>query len=134
MRMAVSPLDDRERYEVPPPELYWYRAKCVNVVDGDTMDLVFDLGFRVSAHHRVRLLGVDTPEMRGPERERGLAVKYWVIDWMDYQHSLSEWPLLVRSEKSDSFGRYLAEIFPRFEGASLSDQLLEGGLAVPYRK
>ena len=42
-----------------------YRIEAVTkVVDGDTVDCVFDLGFDVMFKSRVRLLGMDTPESR----------------------------------------------------------------------
>ena len=42
-----------------------YRVEAVTkVVDGDTLDCVFDLGFDVMVKHRVRMLGIDTPESR----------------------------------------------------------------------
>ena len=42
--------------------IYEYRAKCIRVIDGDTVHLEVDLGFRMSCHHHFRLLGIDTPE------------------------------------------------------------------------
>ncbi len=43
--------------------LYYYRAKVLRVIDGDTMDVDLDLGFDVVlAKQRVRLYGIDTPE------------------------------------------------------------------------
>ena len=48
---------------VPSDFLFWYSAKVVNVVDGDTLDLETDLGFRITFLQRYRLYGVGTPEM-----------------------------------------------------------------------
>ncbi|EON84746.1 phage protein, partial [Staphylococcus epidermidis 36-1] len=42
--------------------LYTFQAICTNVVDGDTIDILLDLGFKTTAERRVRLLNVDTPE------------------------------------------------------------------------
>ena len=45
--------------------MYEYRVKQVlKVVDGDTIDVVIDLGFDISFTSRVRLAGIDTPESR----------------------------------------------------------------------
>lgn len=46
--------------------LYTYNAIVDRWVDGDTVDLFVDLGFRVITHQRFRLLGVDTPERGQP--------------------------------------------------------------------
>lgn len=43
---------------------FWYGAKVLNVVDGDTLDLMIDLGFNIHHKIRVRLFGVNTPESR----------------------------------------------------------------------
>jgi len=58
--------------------MYTYSAKLDRVVDGDTIDVVIDLGFDVFIKKRVRLVGIDTPECRTrdlEEKARGLAAK-----------------------------------------------------------
>jgi len=58
--------------------MYIYSAKLDRVVDGDTIDVVIDLGFDVFIKKRVRLVGIDTPECRTrdlEEKARGLAAK-----------------------------------------------------------
>ena len=42
----------------------YYVKQVTNVVDGDTIDVVIDLGFDISFTSRVRLAGIDTPESR----------------------------------------------------------------------
>ena len=43
--------------------MFEYYVKSVDkVVDGDTIDVVIDLGFSISFSSRVRLAGIDTPE------------------------------------------------------------------------
>jgi len=45
---------------------YTYRVKeVVRVIDGDTVDLIVDLGFYVTVHKRIRFLEIDTYELRG---------------------------------------------------------------------
>ena len=46
---------------VPSDFLFWYKAKVVNVVDGDTLDLETDLGFRVAFLQRYRLYASTSP-------------------------------------------------------------------------
>jgi endonuclease YncB( thermonuclease family) len=41
-----------------------YNAEVKKVVDGDTFDIVIDLGFDTLRKGRVRLYGVNTPESR----------------------------------------------------------------------
>lgn len=55
--------------------MYEYRATLDRVVDGDTVYLVVDLGFHIQVRMSFRLLGIDTPEVRGEERPEGLVAK-----------------------------------------------------------
>ena len=63
-----------------------YRIEAVTkIVDGDTVDCVFDLGFDVMFKSRVRLLGIDTPESRTRhknEKVYGLLSKKNVKKWV----------------------------------------------------
>lgn len=89
--------------------MYQYKAKILNVVDGDTFDVDIDLGFHIHIHERVRLLNVDTPEKFGVEAPLGLIMKNYAIE-----HFLGK-EMVIRSEKNaegakiDSFGRWLVE-------------------------
>jgi micrococcal nuclease len=60
--------------------MYEYSCTVTKVVDGDTIDVVLDLGFSILHKCRVRLYGIDTPESRTKnqdEKVRGkLAEKY----------------------------------------------------------
>jgi len=46
--------------------VYTYKAVVYNVVDGDTVDVMVDLGFKVYSKQRIRLSGIDTPERGQP--------------------------------------------------------------------
>lgn len=103
--------------------MYTYNVKeVIRVVDGDTIDLVVDLGFSIFHRIRVRLLGIDAPETRTKdleEKARGLEAKEFLTIFMDDNRS-SE--IIVESEKLDSFGRSLANVY--VNGASLALELL----------
>ena len=50
--------------------MYEYAIKeVVKVVDGDTIDVVIDLGFDLTKKERIRLAGIDTPESRTRDLE-----------------------------------------------------------------
>lgn len=108
---------------------YKYNAVVTNVVDGDTVDAVVDLGFTVSVSVRFRLYGIDTKEIRdkNPEiREHALRAKSFVIDKLLGQE------VLVKSYKTDKYGRWLGEFFVNGEEVSVNNQLVEQGLAEEY--
>lgn len=112
-------------------ELYCYKATCIRVVDGDTLDLSLDLGFNIHMAHRFRLRGIDTPEIFGVPKEsagfeRGQAAKARV------QELLMGHDLEVKTEKdrTDKYGRYLATIV--VDGVDVGQTLLNEGLASQY--
>jgi micrococcal nuclease len=116
--------------------MWTYRARLDRVIDGDTVDMDIDLGFRhVIERHRLRLAGLNTPEVRGEEREAGLAAKQFVVDWFyDHRFDAVEWAFIVRAEKAGKYGRWLGWIWPVDEfyegtGPSLNKALIEAGHA-----
>ena len=44
---------------------YRYLAELDRVVDGDTLDILIALGFYIRIKERIKLEGVDTPEIYG---------------------------------------------------------------------
>jgi micrococcal nuclease len=106
---------------------YWYDAKVVRVVDGDTIILHVDLGMKTYAKHSVRLLGVNTPEVYGvkkgsPEYLKGLEASEFVKALLAEG---TEVRIRTHKDKTGKYGRYLAEVF--IEGDSLNDMLIERG-------
>lgn len=91
---------------------FTYRARLDRVIDGDTVDLFIDLGFRLYAHMRIRLEGVDTPERGEDDYDRATAI---VEDWMTETIAStldSEWHLVVATgRESGSFDRWLGTIW-----------------------
>lgn len=116
-----------------PGQAWVFRARLTAVIDGDTLDLIVDAGFRATRAERVRLLGVNTPERKGPTRAAGDAAAAFVADWLHAPYALpADWPLLIQTSKSDVFGRYLATVWRIHDGACLTADLLAAGHAVPF--
>jgi len=107
---------------------YVYAARCVQVIDGDTLDLDIDLGMYFRATKRVRLKGIDTPELRGPMRELAKKAQDLVKFYTENVQ------LLIRTEldKDDKYGRLLVDIWVDNLNVSLSDHLVECGMARRY--
>ena len=114
--------------------MYSYDAVVNNVVDGDTVDLNIDLGFKTYLHDvRCRLIGIDTPECRGKNKcEAGIVAKETVTSELLHQ------TVRIRSYKddtvdinSDSFGRWLVRVYLK-DGTDYNQSLVDRGLAVPY--
>jgi micrococcal nuclease len=114
--------------------MYEYRVKQVlKVVDGDTIDVVIDLGFDISFTSRVRLAGIDTPESRTTDaREKilGVEVKEYLKKALE-----GATDIVIRTEKADSsekYGRILGWLFVNKETGSLNMELVNKGYAWSY--
>jgi micrococcal nuclease len=107
-------------------EMFEYSAKVVKVVDGDTIDFEVDLGFGIKKVDRFRLSGINTPEMRGPEKEAGRAAKMFVIGMLEGARIT----IFTKKDKQGKYGRYLADVWIVSLAESLNDLLVETGHAV----
>ena len=114
--------------------MYEYRVKQVlKVVDGDTIDVVIDLGFDISFTSRVRLAGIDTPESRTTDaREKilGKEVKEYLTKALN-----GATDIVIRTEKVDSsekYGRILGWLFINRQTDSLNMELVNKGYAWAY--
>ncbi|MDY6912580.1 MAG: thermonuclease family protein [Chloroflexota bacterium] len=101
---------------------YTYKAQVDRVVDGDTFDVTINLGFRITTFQRLRLVNVDTPEIRGSERPEGLKVKEYVKGLIEGKE------ITIETFKIGKFGRYVAEVYLE-NGEGLSEHLLKKGMA-----
>lgn len=119
--------------------MFQYPCKVVRVIDGDTLDVDLDLGFDIHLKERVRLIGLDAPEIFGGNGgPAGQEAKKFVETWVAY-HSLSAGDgMLVysslRYHATDKYGRSLGTIvWIGKDGyrASLNDDLLSAGQADP---
>tara|TARA_Y100000768_G_scaffold315827_1_gene250812 strand:+ start:1067 stop:1411 length:345 start_codon:yes stop_codon:yes gene_type:complete len=109
--------------------MYTYKAKCLRVVDGDTLDAQIDLGFDTHKVIRIRLVGINTPESRTrdlEEKARGLAAKQFVKDTLaKHENSFT-----LQSHGVGKYGRCLGEII--LNEVNLNDLLITEGHAVKY--
>jgi micrococcal nuclease len=108
---------------------YVYRLKAlVRVLDGDTIDIDLDLGFSLTLRQRIRLKGLDAPELTRPtERAAGEAAKAFVQAWLEPPGTI-----YIETTKDDKYGRMLGD-FIREGQPSLCNALLAAGLARPYQ-
>ena len=115
-------------------DLYTYLAKCLRVIDGDTLELDIDLGLHVHVIEKVRLFGIDTPEVYGvkkdsPEYEAGKKASNRVIELLPEGTKL--W-VQTQKDKEGKYGRYLVRAFLYVgdEFKCLNDLLVEEDLAI----
>lgn len=111
----------------PDCGFYQYRAIITDVYDGDTVTADIDLGFDIwRRNERLRLYGIDAPEVRGEEREDGLKVR----DDLARRLKGKEVTICTIKDRTGKYGRYLVRIF---DGDNLINLWLEQtGRAEPY--
>jgi micrococcal nuclease len=90
--------------------MFQYKAIITNVIDGDTFDMDIDLGFHIHIHERVRLLGIDTPEKFGQEKELGLIVKQYATNNFLGKEVVIQSEKVDEAANTDSFGRWLVRM------------------------
>tara|TARA_R100000935_G_scaffold58186_2_gene94250 strand:+ start:1128 stop:1454 length:327 start_codon:yes stop_codon:yes gene_type:complete len=106
--------------------MYQYKAKIISVYDGDIVTAMVDLGFYHFQQMKFRLYGIDTPELRGEEREEGLKVRDIV------REMILDKDVIINSykDKQEKYGRYLANII--IDDIDLNVWLVENGHAKEY--
>lgn len=110
--------------------MYTYKAIVNRIFDGDTINVDIDLGFGVMLKDQsLRFLGLDTPEIRGEERQQGLISRNFVVERIPVGSYVTITTVRDRKEK---FGRYLATVFYGDDMKNLNEELLQNGMAKPY--
>lgn len=123
-----------KKLERPNEATYVYGAEVKRVIDGDTLLLRLDLGFEVWKQQRLRLAGVDAPELNTKD---GQETYSYVQEQM-----LKTKVLVCKTHKIDIHGRFIGHIFYPFDetadraevfakGRYLNQELLEKDLADP---
>jgi micrococcal nuclease len=112
--------------------MYKYKAKVDRIVDGDTMDVVIDLGFKITTNQRIRLEGINTPETynvkkNSEEYKKGMAAKNFVLQRIEANNNEA---IVETSKYTGKYGRYIGTIWLTDSETSLNDELVEKGFAV----
>lgn len=100
---------------------------AVYTVDGDTADFRIRIWHGLEVLERVRVLEVNTPELKGATKAMGEKAKAFTEAW------LARGPVKIDTCERDAFGRVLGRIY-RDTGESLAADLLKTGNAVPFKR
>ncbi len=136
IRDTIYPEDDQLRSiditHVPDVILYQKqtRARVIDVYDGDTITVIFLLG-NVPVQMKIRLKGIDTPEVRagkGKLKAEKIAGKVC----RDYLRSLvgNKIVTLIISDWDKYGGRVIGDIY--FDGENVSYYMMKNGYAKSY--
>lgn len=107
---------------IPKSHLYTYTALLERVVDIDTFWMYIQLGFGMAHRQKLRLRGVDGPELGTSEGDQA---KRWVEERLKGVETFT-----VTTTKPDKWARYLADIYFKEGGeeVNLNQLLLQEGL------
>ena len=124
----------------PPSRKSCYNFRVIEitkVLDGDTIDVLIDLGFDLYKKERVRVAGVDTPEKRTRDLEEkalGIDATNWLKDKLEGAISGAD-DLVIRTELVGGVGKYgrlLGWLYIGDSTVSLNEQMIEEGYAWSY--
>jgi len=111
--------------------MYEYNCKVEKIVDGDTIDVVLDLGFDILYKSRVRLYGIDTPESRTrnlDEKVRGKMASAFLKKAKEEGEKVC-----IQTKLKDSrgkFGRVLGDVV--VDGVNINQSMVDNHHAVKY--
>jgi micrococcal nuclease len=108
--------------------MYEYKAMITKVYDGDTITADIDLGFGiVTKKQKIRLLGINTPEVRGSEKPQGIISR----DALRQRILGKEVIIKTSKDKKGKYGRWLGEVF--VEDENINQWLITEGYAKEYK-
>ena len=113
-------------------------TEIVKVLDGDTIDVLIDLGFDLYKKERVRIAGVDTPEKRTRDLEEkalGIDATNWLKKKLEDTIAGDGDELTIRTELvggTGKYGRLLGWLYINEDTISLNEQMITEGYAWAY--
>ena len=114
--------------------LYNYRADVVSIFDVDSVTLDIDLGLGIwSKGQKCRLIGIDTPEIRGSERLNGLKARKRLCELILGKQVA----ITTHKDKTGKYGRWLVTIWDLSDNGvwtNINELLLLEGYAEVYGK
>ena len=94
---------------------YSYKIKQIlKVIDGDTVDVLVDLGFHISVKKRVRLFGINAPEVRTRdliEKEKGKLSKAKLEELLKKEHPEEDGVLILKCHGLGKYGRVIGTLY-----------------------
>jgi len=114
--------------------MYHYKAIITDIYDADTVTADISLGCNVWIKgEKLRLFGINAPEMRGPEKKQGTISRDWLREqiWPTFGSR----PIIIKTikDKTGKYGRLLAVIYMQDSAGqwiNLNELMVELGYAV----
>jgi micrococcal nuclease len=97
---------------------YLYKAEQLRVIDGDTLEVLIDLGFHSFTQQRIRLAQLNAPEITSAS---GRAARNFLTDLLTDAKTI-----VLQTHKADLHGRYVAHVFASPRKLSIDDCFAKG--------
>ena len=104
----------------PTSSLYLYKAHIIEIIDGDTILINLDLGFEVFKQQRIRLANIDAQELKTKKGQKAYRFLTQKLQNIDY--------IIIKTNKIDIYGRYIAHIFIDPLGSLESHEIFNQGI------
>lgn len=106
--------------------MYTYNANVLSIYDGDTITVKIDLGFHIFTEIKLRLWGINAPELKGDSHEAGAAARDYLAGLLKTQSITVE----TYKDRQEKYGRWLAIVY--VDGKNINDEMVNSGHAVKY--
>ncbi len=113
--------------------MYEYKVRVVEVVDGDTIDAVIDLGFDIFTNKRIRLAGIDCPESRTTdlhEKKLGTEAKVYLRELLG--NATNVVVKTMATNTYEKYGRVLGRVYIGSSPISVNEMMISKGYAWSY--
>ena len=113
--------------------MYEYKCSPIKIFDGDTVDILIDVGFSIFYSSRVRLYGIDTPESRTRdkiEKKFGLLAKEYLKAFI--KEAGKELIVKTHKDAKGKYGRILGELYKKDGSKSVNQIMIEEHYGVAY--
>lgn len=84
-------------------QLHTYKAFLDKVIDGDTLNVTLDLGFKIQHQEILRLAKINAPEKETFEGNKSTKALEKILKNVKF--------LIIKTNKTDIYGRYIADVF-----------------------
>jgi len=104
--VAVKKLGNKyslEKSPVKSTQMHSYKAYLERVVDGDTIHVKLDLGFKIKHREILRLAQINAPELKTEEGKKSALALEGILKNVPF--------LIIKTNKTDIYGRYVADVF-----------------------
>lgn len=121
--------------------MYTYRAKILKVIDGNTLELLVNLGMNFWTRQRIRMSDVITAYLwsyNDREQIEAQRAKEFLENALElplqrkatFIEHLKEFDVIIKTKKEGNFGRFIAEVEIIGDGCTLGDRLKKAGLEI----